>query len=160
MRSAGTIAIEPRDPAFASLEFDLYSRAIAAELTRVGYTLGPRGSTQYVAAVDIARDSRAGPVSPPPFSIGLGGGSFGRRSGIGGGVTLPVGKPRTSELVATTLSVRIRRAADDQAVWEGRAEAQGRGGRPEVAQEQLAPRLAAALFQGFPGESGRTITVK
>lgn len=158
--TTGTIAVEPRDPAFASLEFDLYARAVTGELQRIGYTPAPRGQTTYVAAIDISRDSRAGPTSPPPFSIGLGGATFGRRTGVGGGVTLPIGKPRTSEIVATTLFVQIRRAADNQVVWEGRAETQGIGGKADVAQAEVAPRLAAALFKGFPGESGKTIRVK
>ena len=146
----GTISIEPRDAAFAGLEFDSYAAAVGAALDRTGFRTAPRGRTDYVAVVDIVRGGRAGPTAPPPVSIGIGGASFGRRSGIGGGISFPIGKARTSELVSTQLSVQIRRVADTRPVWEGRARTERRGGTPENAQGVIAPQLADALFQGFP----------
>ena len=58
---------------------------------------------------------------------------------------------------ATGLTVEIRRRADGLTVWQGRSATtlQPRG---DVA--SLAPELARALFFGFPGESGRTISVR
>ena len=93
------------------------------------------------------------------FSIGLGAGSFGYHGGVGGGVSVPVaGKP--TQNVSTRLIVQIKRRSDGTTIWEGRAETSARFGTPEAQPAAAVQRLASAMFQGFPGESGRTITVK
>ena len=51
----------------------------------------------------------------------------------------------------------IKRRVDQSPVWEGHARSVVGGPTPDAA---IADRLAAALFTGFPGESGRTITVR
>ena len=92
------------------------------------------------------------------MSIGVGGGTGGWGSGVGAGVGFDLGgRPRG--LVTTTLNLRIKRRADDSVTWEGRATSSGRADRPEGSPSALALRLADALFQGFPGESGSTIRV-
>jgi hypothetical protein len=45
-------------------------------------------------------------------------------------------------------------------VWEGRAVTETAGIGPSTQPAATADRLAKALFKGFPGESGITITVK
>jgi len=67
---------------------------------------------------------------------------------------------RGSGLVATELAVRLQRRSDGTAIWEGRAQGQARAGTPLAQPAMAADRLARALFQGFPGESGRTIRVR
>ena len=95
----------------------------------------------------------------PPVSIGLGGGSYGGGYrggvGVGGGVSFGIGG-KTRELYVSELSVQLRRRSDNSTVWEGRAITESVGDQPV----ETAARLANALFKGFPGESGVTITVK
>ena len=55
---------------------------------------------------------------------------------------------------------QLRRRSDDSVVWEGRAQTESVGQAPETQPGYTARRLASALFRGFPGESGITITVK
>jgi len=158
------IAVEPADPADASsLEFDAIADAVGRELSRLGWTV-QKGNvrSEQVAVVAVSQQSRIAPRRSG-FSVGVGGGtaSYGRRSavGVGGGVTVPVGRT-SNELVATQLSVRIQRRSDATVAWEGRADYEARAGTPEAARAAAANRLAAALFRDFPGESGRTIRVR
>ena len=71
-------------------------------------------------------------------------------TGIGG---------KTRDVYATELWVQLRRRSDGTTVWEGRADrgslVGGRDGEPPM---ETAGKLAAALFRGFPGESGVTIS--
>ena len=60
----------------------------------------------------------------------------------------------------TRLAVRIRDRKTGEALWEGRAENVENEKAKSAAVDQSAPRLAHALFSGFPGTSGATITVK
>ena len=158
------IAIEPSDPADASsLEFDAVADAVARELTRLGWAVEKRNArSEQVAVVSVSQESRIAPRRGG-LSIGIGGGtgSYGRRSGVGvgGGVSVPVGRT-TNELVATQLAVRIQRRSDATVAWEGRADYEARAGTPDAARAAAANRLAAALFRDFPGESGRTIRVR
>jgi hypothetical protein len=84
-------------------------------------------------------------------------GSYGSGLGVGIGINLS-GKPKP--VVATRLRVQLRNAADKRAIWEGRAETQAKEGSPAAQPGLAAGKLADALFQGFPGQSGATITVK
>lgn len=159
----GTIAVEPLSGgAPASLEFKTYAAAVETELLKVGYTLPAQGATpDYVATVAFTRTSREGPPRQSPVSIGLGGGGFsgGRRGGgvgLGGGIGFPIGKSRPTELLVAELAVTIKRRADQSPVWEGKAQ----GISDIKGADQQAGKLARALFTGFPGESGRTISVR
>jgi hypothetical protein len=95
-------------------------------------------------------------VRRPPVMIGVGGGSYGWHGGAGGGVSFPVGGG-ARQLVGTLLEVRIKRRSDGTIFWEGRATTEARPGAPEAQPVAAVEKLAAALFQDFPGESGRTI---
>ncbi|MFA6116213.1 MAG: DUF4136 domain-containing protein [Sphingomonas sp.] len=162
----GTVTVEPLPGGGpASLEFSTYASAVEAELIQSGYTAAPadvRG--QYLAVVGFTRTTLEGPPKPPPFSIGLGGGTYsggrGGGVGIGGGVSIPIGKSKSRYVVATELSVQIRRRSDGTVIWEGRAQTQADDKAPEAQANVAAGKLAHALFLGFPGESGRSITVK
>lgn len=158
----GEIAVEPRDPATAKdLEYQTYARAVAEELGRQGFALAPGVSkSELVAVVDASRGTRAMYQERSPFSVGIGGGSFGGSVGVGGGVSFPIGKGKTREIIGTELAVQIKRRSDGTVIWEGRAMSEARSGTPYAEPAAAAAKLAAALFQGFPGESGRTITVR
>jgi len=156
------ITVEPKDPTLAgSLEFQSYSGAIGAELQKLGFRLAPNlTKSELVAVVDVARDARQTGPTQAPASIGLGGGGFGGSVGGGVGISFPVGKKRTPMAVQTRLAIQLKRRSEGTVIWEGRAATEARDGTPQAEPGYAVRHLAAALFQGFPGESGRTITVK
>lgn len=158
----GSFAVEPLSTTGTmSLEYQAYGDAVASELTRLGYTrVGEGLQSNYVAQVSFRRAPAGVIRQQSPFSIGLGGGSFGRNVGVGGGVSLPVGGGGLREVTASELAVQLRRRSDSTVVWEGRAVAQSVAGTPDAANEAMSAKLASALFRGFPGDSGITITVK
>lgn len=157
----GTVTVEPAPDVQAGPEFGDYAAAVSAELTRVGYaTAAPGARPENVVTVAFARTSRGLPPRRSPVTIGIGGGGYsggyGGGGGVGGGVSFPVGGG-AREGVATQLTVTIRRGADT--IWEGRAQTVTDLSRPDATSAAVAQRLATALFTGFPGESGRTISV-
>ncbi|MBB4154774.1 hypothetical protein GGQ80_002690 [Sphingomonas jinjuensis] len=159
----GTVAVEPQTGGGpASLEFKTYAAAVESELLKQGYTLPAAAARpQYVAVVGFTRTAQEGPPKRPAFSIGIGGGGFsggrGGGLGLGGGVGFPVGGGgRPTEVLVAELSVTIKRSADQSPIWEGHA----RGVSNLKTADQQAAKLAAAVFTGFPGQSGRTIEVR
>jgi hypothetical protein len=162
----GTLSAEPTTAGWAtSLESQVYTGAVANELAHYGYTPpAPDAKSQYLAVVGVTRRTREGPPKPPPFSIGLGGGGYsggrGGGVGLGGGVSFPVGKSTPRTIVMTDMSVQIRRRTDGTVIWEGHAQTQALSTAPDAQADAEAAKLSRAIFQGFPGESGRTITVK
>jgi hypothetical protein len=156
------IAVEPRDPTLADdLEFQAYAGMVAGELRRLGFAPQPglKGS-ELVAVMAIDQMSRPAGAARSPFSIGIGGGTFGGNVGVGGGVSFPVGKAKQNYVTATQLSVQIKRRSDNSVIWEGRAQGEARDGTPYATGQAAVQRLANALFKDFPGESGRTVSVK
>jgi len=160
----GSILIEPGNSGDAgSLEFAQLSGPVARELTRLGWTIVPPGATsEQVATMRVVQTMREGPARRSGLSIGLGGATGGYRSGGGVGVggTIPIGGARRGGILVTSLAIRIQRRSDATVAWEGRAEIEAAAGSPLADQRVAVDRLATALFQDFPGESGRTITVR
>lgn len=159
--TTGTIAVrEMIGNPDVSLELRTYAAAVGQEFQRVGFTEA-QGNGEYEALVGMRRSFR--PTGPDnsgrPVSVGVGGstGSYGSGLGVGIGINLS-GKPK--DVVTTELSVQLRRRADSQVVWEGRANTSAKEGTPAAQPNIAAAKLAAALIGGYPGESGRTIMVK
>ncbi|MGC4251465.1 MAG: hypothetical protein QM605_08380 [Sphingobium sp.] len=161
---SGTVAVEemPGNPD-VSLEYRTYSNAVLQELQSVGFTPAAEGArSDYVALVAFRRGFR--PIgydrSGNPVSVGVGGGvGSGGFSGMGVGIGINLsGKPK--DIVSTELQVQIRRRSDSTTIWEGRAITEAREGTPASQPGLAAGKLATALIRGYPGESGRTITVK
>jgi hypothetical protein len=142
-----------------SLEFRTHANIVAQDLARHGFRPVETGPTAYLAILSVQQVTRAGMPSSSPFRIGIGGGTTSGNVGIGGSVNVPLGQSRNNDLRVNVLDVRIRRASDSTAVWEGRAvqeiPARDQGSNLSAA----VPALSRALFADFPGESGRTITV-
>ncbi len=162
----GDIAIAPAQGGdVQSLEFQAYAAPVAAELTRLGYHV-VGGPAPLVAAITVNHGLREGPPRSSGFSLGLGGftGGGGYRGGggvgVGGGVSFPLGGSRPTQIIGTELGVQLRDSATGGAFWEGRASDEVRGGSRDASPDVETARLARALFRDFPGESGRTITVK
>jgi hypothetical protein len=155
----GTVVVQPAAGG-DGLADQPFAGAVARELGTIGYNpAAPGGTVQFIALVDVRRTAQEG-RRRSPFSIGIGGGGFsggrGGGVGLGGGIGIPIGGGR-SRLVSTELSVTIKRRLDQSPVWEGHARTiEGR----DALESATAEKLARALFTGFPGESGRTITVR
>ncbi len=154
----GTVAVEGTPNAPPGLEFAAYAQAVEAELSRIGYApVDGIGQSLYVAVVDVRTATRESSGGGSGVSIGLGGGTGGwSGGGVGGGVSFGLGGGRGALVVGTQLSVQLKRRSDQTVVWEGRA----RGEASERDSARLAQKLAIALFRDFPGESGRTISVR
>jgi len=148
----------PDGAAVGGAEFELYAGAVAQQLTRLGWSVvGNPDNAEQVALIGIDQE-RFASRRPGPVSIGVGGGTGGWSSGVGAGVGFNLGGgPR--EVATMTLNMRIKQRADDRVVWEGRATKTAPVDAADASPATLAPRLAEALFQGFPGESGRTIRI-
>lgn len=161
---AGTVAIEEAaDNRDVGLEFRTYAGAVETELQRIGFTPVRAGaSADLVARVDFSRSFRPAGIdrSGNPVSVGVGGGvGSGGYSGLGVGIGINLsGKPK--DIVTTELRVQMRRRSDASTIWEGRALTESRVNSPDAQPEAAARKLAAALIGGYPGESGRTISVK
>jgi hypothetical protein len=166
----GTLTVEPAQSggpggASGSLEFQTYAAAVQSQLLSQGFATPSAGAgAQYVAVVGVNRNTREGPPRRSPFTIGIGGGGYsggyGGGVGLGGGVSFPIGKSHSREIIGTEMSVQIRRRSDNIVIWEGRAQTEADERAPAAQADQAAGKLAHALFLGFPGESGRSITVK
>ena len=156
----GQISVEPMMGADrGSAEFQTYANIVGAQLAKIGFHEAPGlAKSEQVAVIQVDRAFFDGPPRSS-FSIGIGGGSYGWHGGAGGSVgTTFAGKP--TQNVSTRLIVQIKRRSDGTTIWEGRAETSGRFGRPETQPAAAVERLASAMFEGFPGVSGRTISVK
>ncbi len=151
----GSYAIEPGD---VPLEAGSYRAAVSAEMEKLGFR-ATAGGARYLLSVGSGRDEREGPPRRPPVSIGIGGGSGGYGSGVGLGASFGLGGSRRRAEVVTMINVRISDRATGTTLWEGRAETVARLNTPAAQPGLAAQKLAAALFRGFPGESGRTISV-
>jgi hypothetical protein len=137
------IAVEAFDAADANLpEFRSYAAAVAAELTRLGWTVvNTVGQSEQVALVDVEQGTRA--------SLQTG--------RVAAGMGAAAGAPGA---VATRLEVRIKRRSDGTVFWEGRSIMDTTGGASATHRSAIVQNLARSLFQDFPGESGRTISTR
>lgn len=157
---AGAVSIQPKDGAGAGPEYQIYADAVGGELGRMGFTPAAAGArADYIATVEFVRTDRGQVRTRPPVTIGLGGGSFGGNVGVGGGASFGIGS-KTRTVYGAELAVQLRRQGDNTVIWEGKAITETLGGAPGSQPGDSAGRLAAALFKGFPGQSGITITVK
>ena len=158
----GPLRIESANaPGTRELEDAIYLDAVRRHIIALGFTVaGLETTAPATATVAVSRSTRPLPPSRPPLTIGIGGGGFGGGVGGGGGASFGVGGKRDRELVITDMTVLLRRLPGGDVVWEGRASIQSDSRKPEAQATIAADKLARALFKGFPGESGRTITVK
>lgn len=157
---AGSIAVQPQSPAQAGPEYALYAGAVSAELARMGFTpAADPAQADYVATVAFSRVDRGQVRTRPPVTLGLGGGGFGGNVGVGGGASVGIGG-RTRTVYGTELGVQLRRRGDSTMIWEGKAVTEALSGEAGAQPADGAARMAAALFKGFPGQSGITIQVK
>lgn len=162
MLGRGPITIEPAPGMDAgTLEFGIWSSAVAQQLTAFGY--GPVNSgaaSGQVAQVRVSRSTYQAVRDNNPVSVGVGGSTGGYYGGgVGMGIGIDLSGPPANQ-IATELAVTIREKGTDRTVWEGRASNMVSEKSALASPQASAQKLSAALFQGFPGNSGETITVK
>jgi Domain of unknown function (DUF4136) len=158
--SPAAVRIQPLGGGDAqSLEFRSYAAAVGKQLMTLGFSDSADAKSPYVAEVDFSRGTRTDFARRSPVSIGVGGGTGGGGFGIGLGTSIGIGGNKSRETIVTKLSVRIKTRADDRALWEGRAQTEAPSRAPAAQPGLAAEKLANALFKGFPGQSGETITV-
>ncbi|MFN3470055.1 MAG: DUF4136 domain-containing protein [Novosphingobium sp.] len=155
---AATVEAAPgSDP--ASLESKVWLAAVQKELSAQGFGVATPGATDVVAEVFVEREVFKREGTRGPVSVGVGGTTGGFGSGVGMGLGFNLGGG-AKEYVVTRLSVRIRDRRTGESLWEGRAENREKAKAKEAAIAEAAPRMARALFAGFPGKSGETVSVK
>lgn len=135
-----------------------YRIAVDQELRRLGFVPAASGAAApMVVRITLDRRDRAA-AATSPVSVGVGGaaGSYGSGIGVGIGFNLGGGARRWVDL---TLSVRLDDAATGTALWEGRAQTAVPQNAPAAGPSLAAAKMAKALFGGFPGQSGTTISV-
>jgi hypothetical protein len=91
----GEIAIEPLDPAMrgASNSAAMPPRW-SGNWRRLAGGWCRAGASEQVALVRVEQSTREAARRGSGLSIGIGGGSYGRNVGVGGGLTLPIGGAR------------------------------------------------------------------
>jgi hypothetical protein len=168
-------ALDPRND--GGIEFGQYAQIVSGKLAAQGYQPAADAAHANLIVklgygVDKGRERTVGGLSPygPGFGGGFGapywggGGRFGGRFGYYGRSRFAFGfydpflldDGMTSYTVYTSeLDLRIDRADTGQSVFEGTAKAQSRNDDLPY----LVPRLAEAMFTGFPGNSGETVKI-
>ncbi len=157
----GTIAVVPAPGSDgASLEWQSYRVAVLRRLLLLGYSEAAAGTpSAQLAELRLARATYRPERASGPVSVGIGGGTGSYGSGVGLGIGLNL-SPKPAEQIETELGVMIKDRASGQSLWEGRASFTASVKSPLSDTGLAAPKMAAALFQGFPGTSGELIEVK
>lgn len=157
-----SIFVTPANPADASsLEFRTYAGAVTEELRQAGFAPAPTLAQAEIVAVLGARQTTREALSDGSgLSVGIGGGTFGRNVGLGGSLSIPVGKRRPNEIAVSMIELQLKRRSDNSVIWEGRAMTEARAGSQAAALGTVVPSLADALLRDFPGPSGQTVRVK
>jgi hypothetical protein len=153
----GVIAVTgaPTGSGADSRELRTYEAAVIDQLAQLGYrTDAPADSATQIAELHIGHDvvvpqeQKRSPVSGE-MAVGV----SNRGTAYGLALNVDLTKPRGA-LIATQLELRIRDKATGAALWEGRADVLTREGDEKWSDGVVAAKLAAALFDGFPGKSG------
>lgn len=160
----GTITITFPEEMENQTARNAFAAAVADELSALGYSVILDGSAQAenLAAIRTSRNPIAAASSRGPVSVGVGGGvGGGRRGSFGGGgvgIGINLGGGSSGPNVLSELSVRIS-GPDGASQWEGRAQ-QATSINSDYSDVDASARiLAAALFAGFPGGNGETVTI-
>ena len=154
--SGEMIQIVHRDPEKnSSPEFQAYARMIGERLGSLGYRpTPPDGVPDIVVELDYG-------VGPGPAlgddsgrtrgTVGVGVGSHGGGVNVGLSGIFGAGSGAAPSHLRR-LELDMIRASDRDVLFEGRVVSLGRNG----SLAEIMPYLVAAMFDGFPGESGKT----
>ncbi len=157
------VADDPR--LSGSLEFQQYASLLAQKLGGVGYVQASDPASAKLIVhmrydIDNGRErTRSTNFGPDPFYRGYGYGYWRNPYYWGfydpflfGGNYQDI---QSYTVYTATLDLKIDRAADNQRLFEGKAEAQSLSNR----QTYLVPNLIDAMFVNFPGKSGETVKI-
>lgn len=174
-----SFAVVAEDPALAGgLEFSQYASYVAQQMQRLGYSQAPSPETatllvRFGYGVDRGRERvRSRGFADPFYSPWYGYSPFGYRGygfrhiGYPGfyrggpwafGMYDPFfdGGIDSYTVYTSGIELKIDRRADNQRLFEGRAQALSTSNRLQY----LVPNLVEAMFTDFPGESGRTVRI-
>lgn len=180
--SGQTVAVVADDPKLAGgLEFATYARLVSDHLQKVGYTpVDNPAQATLIAHFDYGVDSGRERVRSTPgmggywgpwYGGGWGGrGFYGRGFGRGwGGGGWGWGGPwrygwydpffdggvDSYTVYTSGITLKIDRAADNQRLFEGKAEAVSTSNHLQY----LVPNLVESMFTNFPGNSGETVRI-
>jgi len=154
------------------LEFAQYASLVGQRLAEKGYRpVDAPANAALVVTIGYGVDQGKEKVVTRPGIGGYGGfgrwgyprfgyGPYGYRSAFMWGWNDPFwggGYPEVDSFTYYTsfLDMRIRRTADDQSLFEGRARARSR----DDSLPHLVPNLIEAMFTGFPGNSGEDVKI-
>lgn len=167
-----SFVVVPMNPAdMGGLEFSRYAEIVAQHMQAQGFARAP-SINQATMVVQVGYDVDDGHTEIvsdpfPHYGYGYGWGSpfyrsrFGYRSAFHWGWNDPFwfGSPydgiRTYTYYVSELDMKIRRKADNAALFEGRAKARSRTDNLQ----KVVPSLVQAMFTGFPGNSGETVKI-
>jgi hypothetical protein len=128
-----------------------YEAAVVDQLVHAGYETAHAAPTGgQLAELRVTRTVVQGPEDrhkPVSGEMAMSVGNHGSAYGMALNVDLTKPLP---PLVSTRLEARIRDRATNKVLWEGRAEVATREGDKGWSEQDIAARLAAALFDGFP----------
>ncbi len=167
-----TFAIQPIDEQLqGGIEFRSYAQLVAQELERFGYRQAANpGTANLIVSLDYFVDDGRERVTATPGLGGWGwagpGWGWGRRGWGGGwgqwGAFDPFWGPgwggtdiRSYTVYNSQLRMEINRTGNNERVFEGTARATSRSADLPY----LVPNLIQAMFTGFPGSSGETVTI-
>ena len=175
-----TFIVQSSDPRQqGGIEFQTYAQLVASRLTALGYRPAEGGRPTFVVSMDYGVDNGHEKIVTTPgvgpawgwgpygaWGVGYRGGFGGYRGLYGRGFYYgwndpfwydPFGYPEVNSYTyyVSHLDLKIRRTADGQALFEGRARARS----TDQALTHLVPNLVEAMFAGFPGRSGEDVMI-
>ncbi len=160
----GTITVRFSEELENQEALDAFRGAISDELSLLGYTVIDNGEiADQIATVDTSRNPIAATGGRDPVNVGVGGGAGTFGSGIGLGVGVNLGGGSSEPRVVSELSIAIARngtGAEQQNLWEARAQFPTSVNSPYAPVAVTARTLAAAIFKDFPGGNGQTVILE
>jgi hypothetical protein len=133
--------------------------AVRREMAAHGFVPSAEPNPDLVVEVRLDRQTLHVDRNHAPVSVGVAGAGDNYHSSVGLGIGFSFGGG-PKDRVATHLVVTINDRAGARPLWEARADnledVKNKRGGADVA----APRIAQAMFAGFPGTSGETKVVK
>jgi hypothetical protein len=177
-----SFAVKPADSANeGGIEFGQYASLVSAEMQKIGYVPSAAGNADLTVLLDYSVDKGKERIVNDPFYDPFWG--YGRFGGYGYGHPYLVRTRRGARYVhgfydpflfggygygyrggfgadsytvyTGGIDMKIKRNADGQNVFEGKAEAKSRSNKLAY----LVPNLVEAMFTGFPGNSGETVRI-
>ncbi len=127
-----------------------YEAATLDRLVLAGYDTLANGETGQLAESRIRQlvaepaEARHNPVSGEGNVM-----VSNRGTAVGMAVAVDFTEPRTA-LIATHMDLQIKDRASGAVLWEARAQITTRDGDAKWGPDEIAARLSAALFEGFP----------